>query len=240
MSSTPHVNKSTPCGNCGHGYGIHCESGRTHWDSGDHTYSCIAQHCICGPCRCPAFVNPYTGAVAPWKRPTDETTACATCGHPKKHHCRKGQISIVVDGVPRGCSHYLAYLQANMRGEPSCDSTACAELLDVEQQTFCPCQRFVSPYARRRQKKRVNPMTLIPHEDLARSHANYMQKQAEQAQPRPKTRADILIEIVREDSTCTVAELAEAAERSPSWVRKHLRTAGIALVKPTRRKETHP
>jgi hypothetical protein len=234
--TAPHVNKSTACAQCGHGYGLHCESGRTHWDAEDHLFSCIAQHCECGPCRCPAFVNPYTGAIAAWKRPTTPETPCATCGHPKKHHCRKGQVSIVVDGVPRGCSHYLAFLRADMRGEPNCDSTACAELLNVEQQTFCPCQRFVSPYARRRQKKRVNTKTLIPHEDLARAHARYLEQQ-EGARPRTKTRTEILLEVVREFPDVTVAELAEAAERSKSWVRRMLKTAGVVLAKPVRQKK---
>jgi hypothetical protein len=243
MSTTPHVNKSTPCGNCGHGYGLHCESGRTHWDAEDYLFCCITQHCVCGPCRCPAFVNPYTGAIATWKRPTVPETPCATCQHPKKHHCRKGQVSIVVDGQPRVCRHYLEHLRSNRRDLPSCDSTACAEVLDVEQEKFCPCPRFVSPYAQRRQQKRTTitttkeskSMNLFEPEDLARAHAHYLEKQAEQEQARPKTktRAEILCEIATEDPTVTVAELATAAERSPTWVRKHLRAAGIVLVKPT-------
>src|ERR1700677_2015360 len=129
MSTTPHVNKSTPCGNCGHGYGVHCESGMPHFDSEDSRYSCITHHCVCGPCLCSAFVNPYTGAITAWKRPVEETTPCATCGHPKKNHCRKGQISIVVDGVPYLCSHYQKSLQSNFRSHPCCDSTACAEVV---------------------------------------------------------------------------------------------------------------
>jgi hypothetical protein len=246
MSTTPHVNKSTACGNCGHGYGVHCESGRTHWHADDSLFCCITQHCVCGPCQCAGFVNPFTGAIAAWKRPTTPETPCATCGHPKKHHCRKGRISIELAGTPYGCRHYMDWLALEISSaerEPSCDSTACAEVLNVEQKTFCPCPRFVSPYARRRQKKRTTitttketkTMTLIPHEDLARAHAVYLAQQT-----RPKTRADILIEIVREDSTCTVAELATAAERSPSWVRRTLKKAGIVLVKPTRQKKGQP
>ncbi len=59
-----------------------------------------------------------------------------------------------------------------------------------------------------------------------------------------KTRAEkiesdrrVLLEIATEDPTCTVAELADWSERSQSWVRRHLKAAGITLVKPVRRKK---
>lgn len=59
-------------------------------------------------------------------------------------------------------------------------------------------------------------------------------------QARPKAKAEILLEVVAEFPDATVAELATAAERSPSWVRKHLRAAGVTLTKPARREEvTH-
>lgn len=238
--STPHVNKSTPCARCDHNYRNHCEAGRTHWDAEDYTYCCITQHCECGPCQCPGFVNPFNGAVTPWRRPTLPETPCAKCDHPKKHHCTKGRTSIEVDGVPYGCSHYMQWMQLHVSTaevQPRCDSTACAEVVDVERRIFCPCNRFVSPYLRRRQKKRVDPMTLFPPEDLERAHDRYLQ---EQEQARPKTKAEILCEIATEDPTCTVTELAEAAERSKSWVRKHLRAAGITLAKPVRQTGRKP
>ncbi len=79
-------------------------------------------------------------------------------------------------------------------------------------------------------------MSLIPVEDLIRAHERYLREQerlrAESQTTRPKTKAEILCEIAREDPTVTVAELAEAAERSASWVRKTLRQAGIAPAKP--------
>lgn len=85
---------------------------------------------------------------------------------------------------------------------------------------------------------------LFSIEELAHMHANYLQTQAQQQQPRPKTKAEkcesdrrVLLEVATEDPTLTVAELAEAAERSPSWVRRHLKQAGITLVKPVRRKK---
>jgi hypothetical protein len=222
MTATPHVNKSTDCGRCGHSYGTHCESGMPHFDSEDHRYSCITQHCACGPCQCWAFVNPYTGAVTAWKRPVEPETLCATCGHPRAHHCRKGATGIEVNGEPRGCSHYMKAVHENFRSPPCCDSTACAEVLDVEQENFCPCARFVSPYARR--KKRVKTM-LIPDEELQRSQDRYFASQ----RPKAKTKAEILAEVCAEFPDVTLAELVAGSGLSRSYVLRVLRTHGITL-----------
>ena len=46
-----------------------------------------------------------------------------------------------------------------------------------------------------------------------------------------------LLQVVRDFPDSTVVELAEAAERSKTWVRKHLRAAGIVLAKPIRQKK---
>jgi hypothetical protein len=135
---------------------------------------------------------------------------------------------------------WLALEISTAEREPCCDSTACAEVLDAEQQTFCPCPRFVSPYARRRQKRTTitttkgsKSMNLFEPEELARAHARYMQEHA----PQTKTKAECLLEAVADFPDATVQELAKAAERSPSWVRRTLKAAGIVLVKPTRRKK---
>jgi len=73
-------------------------------------------------------------------------------------------------------------------------------------------------------------MQLISDEELA-----HMRERAAQSEG-PKSKAQILVEVVKEEPTLTVRELAEAAERSQSWVRRMLRLAGITLVKPTRPK----
>jgi hypothetical protein len=235
--STLHVNKSTPCADCGHNYGDHCESGMPHFDAQDHRYSCITAHCICGPCRCPAFVNPHTGAIAAWKRPTLPETPCAQCGHPKQHHCRKGSTGIVVDGVPHTCSHYLRYLRADFTGPMECTDTRCAEILDAKQEIFCSCSRFKNPYLRPRKKRVPKTMTtLFSHEELQEmyDHAHAGQP------PEPKTKAEIPVEVCREFPDTNVRELSEASGMSTSWVRKHLRAAGIVLAKSVRRKEVKP
>ena len=53
----------------------------------------------------------------------------------------------------------------------------------------------------------------------------------------------MLIQICREDNTYTVRELAEGSGHSQDWVRKHLKRAGIRLVKsprPTRQSTLFP
>jgi DNA-binding transcriptional ArsR family regulator len=59
-------------------------------------------------------------------------------------------------------------------------------------------------------------------------------KQLAMMPPKPK-KADILVEVAQEFAPCTVAELADASGMSQSWVRRHLRAAGIVLAKPVRR-----
>jgi hypothetical protein len=180
------INKSTKCMDCGHSYSFHCAGHEDHfteslnrviglnnpasqesiWSNDDGWHSCTTTHCTSGVyenghshwCLCQNFINPYTGKVVAWKPEVTPDTPCAKCSHPKKHHCRKGAVSIVVDGVPRICSHYAAHIQANVCGEPCCDSTACAEV--NEQKVFCSCQRFVSPY--RKSPKRKSKKTDLP------------------------------------------------------------------------------
>jgi transposase len=53
--------------------------------------------------------------------------------------------------------------------------------------------------------------------------------------PKPKTKAEILVEVAQEFAPCTTRELAEASGMSTSWIRKHLRAAGIVPAKPVRR-----
>jgi hypothetical protein len=61
-----------------------------------------------------------------------------------------------------------------------------------------------------------------------------------QQPPKPKTKAEILVEVAHEFAPCTVAELADASGMSASWVRRHLHAAGVTLQKPVRRKKGQP
>jgi hypothetical protein len=72
---------------------------------------------------------------------------------------------------------------------------------------------------------------MYSHEQ-ARQREELVRKHAEMT--RPKTKAEILVEVAQEFAPCTVAELAVAASMSQSWVRKHLRQAGITPAKPVR------
>jgi hypothetical protein len=245
--SEARVTKKSICSACGHEKQHHCNSPQSHIPNEDGTgwHNCILSHCECGIrldaegihlCPCVAFE--FNGKITPWKPPIKPETLCNRCQHPRKHHCHKGAKTIEVDGVPHICHHYRDWAEGGMNGEPCCDSTACAETLDPEQRAFCPCSKFMSPYARRgKTERKMTPMSLFPREDLERAHALY---EAERQSKRVKTKAEILIEIAREDPTCTVAELADAAERSPSWVRKHLQVAGIVLAKPVRQNGRKP
>jgi hypothetical protein len=86
--------------------------------------------------------------------------------------------------------------------------------------------------------------------EQVRKHAELVANQPFLYQPRtpaqwevratPKTRAEkcesdrrVLLEIVRDNEFpgATVAELAEAASRSQSWVRRTLKAAGVTLQK---------
>jgi hypothetical protein len=172
-ASASHVTKGTPCAGCHHDHDSHCESGRLHFDSADadRPWSCIMQHCLGNilvdgriePCPCGQFVNPFNGCVTTWKRSVKETTPCARpgCGHPKKHHCRKGAVGIMVDGTPFACRHYMTWLAlgvSTVEIEPCCDNTSCAEV--DEQKNFCICSRFVSPYTRRRAARKKKAATI--------------------------------------------------------------------------------
>jgi hypothetical protein len=109
-------------------------------------------------------------------------------------------------------------------------------------------------------------MSLFTIEELTAMHDRHAAAQAEKARERaagfvyrgrteaqwesraaPRTRAEkcesdrrALLEVVRDFPDATVKELSEASGRSRAWVRKHLRAAGIVLVKPTRQKRVQP
>ena len=78
---------------------------------------------------------------------------------------------------------------------------------------------------------------LFTAEELADMQARYLSTHAEAVpvKVQPKSRAEILVEVYQENPALTVAELSEASSRSPRWVRKVLRTAGIAVPRAPRR-----
>jgi hypothetical protein len=187
----------------------------------------------------PAEIEPVTVAPAPpvFVERRREYIRCVTCGHWRSMHCtrrklkpgvpthRKWQGFVDVEGQIQPCSHTLPEAKPY-----ACDSTACATVLgEGEDAQYCPCKKFISPFLKKRTAKpRAMPLvkrterkfkTLIPEADLIRAHQNYLDEEDHKVK--------VLIEIATEDPTVTVAQLAAAAERSPSWVRKHLRASGI-------------
>jgi len=237
---------------CGCPRNQHCtEPPMQHWPASEGAfgfYFCIFEHCEgfhhkegkLYPCDCWAFRS--TESEMPrmkmWK--ADEFTPCddPACRHPKAHHCtasRKPAIrgtyqGFSLEGEPHGCKHW-----PGDAGTPYvCSTASCAEI-------GCPCLRFRNPLVRKRAAKPRQTAeasdkqirTLIPRQDLLAAKRRYL---AEQAEPKTKTKAEILIEVVHDYPDATVAVLAEAAERSPSWVRRTLKAAGVTLAKPVRQK----
>lgn len=116
-------------------------------------------------------------------------------------------------------------------------------LVDIDRLYYCPpgcnlcdCPGWPEELPKSKRSKKENNMGfLIPDEILEASRVKY-----ETTHPRPKSRAEILIEIVSgEPGEYTVRELAEAAERSPSWVRRTLRTAGLSDGVKSRKRGTN-
>jgi hypothetical protein len=171
---------------------------------------------------------------------------CANCGHWRTMHCTKRKLKpgevpthakwkgfVDDDGQIQPCSHTLP--DANPY---ACDSNACAVVIDSEH--YCPCKKWVSPLAKKRAANPskalpdgVNFRSLIPREALQRAHDCYLQQQAAQKVDKAK----VLLEVVREDPSLTVQQLAEASGMSASWVRKHLRQA-VLLAPAKSRKNT--
>jgi hypothetical protein len=71
--------------------------------------------------------------------------------------------------------------------------------------------------------------SLFSQEELDQMHERY-----EREHPIPETKAEALCRVARANCDATVAELAEAAERSSSWVRRILKQAGITPAKALR------
>jgi DNA-binding MurR/RpiR family transcriptional regulator len=77
-------------------------------------------------------------------------------------------------------------------------------------------------------------MPLFSESEIKEMHTRYLQKQAALDGERPRSKAEILVDVVRQHPDATVRELAEAAEMSPSWIRRTLKAAGLKAA-PARR-----
>ncbi len=248
------VKKSKQVCLCGHQRDQHClEEPIQHWPASEGAYGfyfCLTEHCEAlqkngDPCDCWAFRENENDVPEMKRRKAHEFTLCQTCAHPKAHHCTQSRKK-VVPGTYQGlmvgddlivCKHTLPGGAAYI-----CTSASCAE-------ADCACTKFRNPLLKKRARKLRIPKTpkalpgasfkpLIPPEDLRAANERYLQEQAAHVPKAKDRRAEILLEVVREDPNAyTVAQLAEAAERSPSWVRKHLRAAGITLAKAGRGSE---
>jgi hypothetical protein len=138
-----------------------------------------------------------------------EPPVCENCGH----ECR---------------CHFLPEVYPDITFAGGCNRRLTGP--DGSPHRRCDCPGWPQPAEPAKAKgKKGNLMGLIREADLERSRERY-ERQSQQ----PKTHAEILVEVVREDPTLTTHELAKAAERSQGWVRRTLKSAGLKAAKATR------
>jgi hypothetical protein len=204
-SDTPKakVSSTTPCLCCGHAKNEHHTAPQSHVAAGDHPYYCVTSHCasarvqngVASPCPCAYFrvgENDVPKMTKPRVGPYD---LCGNCGHWKKTHCTKskpgkasrlkpGELAYRIlqkpDGTAYGCKHFCLTDESCQ-----CNSTSCAHALD--DLNFCPCERFVSPFAktktpakpRKPRKKKTAFQTggeLFPPETATESQENELEQ----------------------------------------------------------------
>jgi sRNA-binding protein len=122
--------------------------------------------------------------------------------------------------------------QAAERDRKIAEMKTAHEQVERERDKAVPEKKFIyRPRTTEQWAARANQPT---HRRWEKVHGHYVLTQQERARLAAKAR--ILVEIVQsgEFPGCTVAELAEASGMSVSWVRKHLKAAGIAAAKPER------
>jgi hypothetical protein len=155
-----------------------------------------------------------------------EEQVCPLCGHScRSHHAQQVFPDIV---FAAGCHRWVEGSDGEYR--------------------ICMCPGWpVAPEPVTTKRKKAissmeNSMALFTPQQLEAARAKYEQEQsrvrAEHQSQQPRTHAEILVEIVREDPALTVAELAEAAGRSYSWVRRTLKAAGLKAATPCRRRQS--
>jgi hypothetical protein len=76
--------------------------------------------------------------------------------------------------------------------------------------------------------------SLFTPEEIAEMRAKWAAEHPEP--PKPPTHAERLCALARANLNAKVKDLAFAAERSPAWVRRTLKQAGITLIKPPKKR----
>ena len=240
------------CLDCGHEQGDHHMHPSGHHSQGEWLYYCVTPHCCAlvltpdqtfSDCTCLHF-RASADVTPELTRPqVDDWTPCASCGHWRSKHCTRRKIDpekplSVLDwkgltdendlAIP--CSHTLPGAQIY-----ACSSSACATRLgEGDDERYCHCKKFVSPFLKRKPAKRPKIKSLIPVADLERAHQNFLAEQ----KPKPKTKEALLLEVAAECdlSTLTAKEISELTGMSAGWARKHLKAIGITPAKSSRKK----
>ncbi|MGB7602837.1 MAG: hypothetical protein WBM24_21225 [Candidatus Sulfotelmatobacter sp.] len=80
-------------------------------------------------------------------------------------------------------------------------------------------------------------MPLFTDEERNQMHEKYLAEQERKRKPAPKTKREILLEVVADYPDLSTQELSEASGRSQRWVRQVLRENGVTLPARNSRKE---
>lgn len=171
-----------------------------------------------------------------------EYLRCVACGHMRCQHCtdfrkRKKWKS----GAWKGFRDDEGQIQACQHMEAAgggttymCDSAACALRLDDDH--YCPCQKFLSPNAKKRVPKtrksctlaptEITCRTLIPHEDLIAANRRFVREEA------LKTKESQLLAFAASEpdiALLPVKQIAEITGMTQTQIRQVLKKIGVSL-----------
>jgi hypothetical protein len=169
----------------------------------------------------------YALLFPPKRWPRKKRSTCAICK--SGAGCRKRQAIKEYQLCPV-CSHWCAsHFLAESHSVAGCMWRLGHTSSDMVR---CQCPGWpppVEPVKTRRKniQPQENSMPLFSESEVCAMRERHLQKQAALEGERPKTKAQILVDLVCADPSYTVAELSEGSGHSKSWVRKHLRAAGL-------------
>jgi hypothetical protein len=199
-----------------------------------------------------AMVESHTGVIRdsydgifallfpPRARSSRKRNVCKICA--SGHGCRRRQAVKQYQLCPV-CTHWCAshFLPEVAYGGATTPG-GCLKWVGPDlAKTRCTCTGWPQPPEPVKTHKKAtqeNSMPLFSTEELAESHERYLEKQAALEGEKPRSKAEILVDLVRNDPTLTVAELVEGSEMSATWVRKHLRNAGLKAAKAPRQRNS--
>jgi hypothetical protein len=217
------------CLACGHERGEHHLHPEGHYQDGEWLFYCLTAHCTARfwqdqqshECHCLHFRGSPEDVPELTKPAVEDWTLCVACAHPRLWHCTKRKagatlthekwLGLEIDGAPIPCQH-----TPEGGALYACSSPSCAWRIGTgEDEHYCTCDKFLSPFLKKRTPAKASAKAIAPR--ISRAELAH--------------KARVLVEVVTENSSLTVKELADASGRSPSWVRNTLKKVGIVLGK---------